>query len=48
MKKEKGKTMSIQFTKKILDNVHGFIPYTEEEEKIINLPLFVDYKALNN
>lgn len=40
MKKEKGKTMNIQFTKKILDNVHGFIPYTEEEEKIINLPLF--------
>ena len=32
--------MSIAFSKKILDNVHGFIPYTEEEEKIINLPLF--------
>lgn len=32
--------MSIDFTKKILDNVHGFIPYTEEEGKIINLPLF--------
>lgn len=32
--------MSIIFSKKILDNVHGFIPYTEEEGKIINLPLF--------
>lgn len=32
--------MSIEFSKKILDNVHGFIPYTKEEEKIINLPLF--------
>lgn len=32
--------MSIDFPKKILDNVHGFIPYTEEEGEIINLPLF--------
>ncbi len=32
--------MSISFPKKILDNVHGFIPYTEEEGEIINLPLF--------
>lgn len=32
--------MSIVFSKKILDNVHGFIPYTDEEGKIINLPLF--------
>lgn len=32
--------MSIAFAKKILDNVHGFIPYTEAEGKIINLPLF--------
>lgn len=32
--------MSITFAKKILDNVHGFIPYTEAEGEIINLPLF--------
>lgn len=32
--------MSIVFTKNILDNVHGFIPCTEAEGKIINLPLF--------
>lgn len=30
----------VRFPKKILDNVHGFIPYTEEEGRIINLPIF--------
>lgn len=30
----------IIFTDKVLDNVHGFIPYTEAEGKIINMLLF--------
>lgn len=34
------KPFELKLTKKILDNVHGFIPYTEEEGQIINLPLF--------
>lgn len=30
----------IYFVGKILDNVHGFMPYTEAEEKIMNTLLF--------
>ena len=30
----------IEFVDKILDNVHGFIPYTKAEDKIMNLLLF--------
>lgn len=30
----------IQFVGQILDNVHGFIPYTEAEKKIIEMQLF--------
>ena len=34
----------IEFVGQILDNVHGFIPYTAAEKAIINTQLFnVDY-----
>ena len=30
----------IEFTGQVLDNVHGFIPYTDAERKIIETQLF--------
>lgn len=33
-------TKTLRFADKILDNVHGFIPYTEHEKKIIDCVLF--------
>ena len=30
----------LNFTDKILDNVHGFIEYTDVEREIIELPVF--------
>lgn len=30
----------LKFTDKILDNVHGFIEFTEVEKEIIELPVF--------
>lgn len=34
------KDKPLQFVDKILDNVHGFIPYTEHEKRIIDCVLF--------
>jgi len=37
---QKTDVVEINFVDKILDNVHGFISYTEAEKKIIELPVF--------
>lgn len=33
-------TQEIGFSGRVLDNVHGFIYYTEAEERIMETPLF--------